>query len=157
MHHDLVRNNVNDNVTAQLLSEIDGMIFLNTIFVIGTTNALEAIDVALLRPGRLETIIKIELPDSTARSSIFGIHTKVLLHNGALNQDVDVNSIIRRTAGISGAHIARIVRLPIHAAMQRDILNRDEFDIIDDEADKLAVCNQDFIEALSEMNVQYFK
>ena len=76
---------VHDNVTAQLLAEIDGMIYLDNILLIGTTNILEAIDPALLRSGRTEKVIKIELVDAAARSAIFDIHTKALIRNATYN------------------------------------------------------------------------
>ncbi|CAF4340811.1 unnamed protein product, partial [Rotaria sordida] len=81
-----VRDTVHDNVTAQFLAEIDGMIYLDNILLIGTINILEVIDPALLRSGRMEKVIKIELPDTAARSAIFDIHTKVLIRNAALNE-----------------------------------------------------------------------
>ena len=112
-----MRDTVYDNVTAQLLAEIDGMISLDNILLIGTTNILEAIDPALLRPGRMEKVIKIELTDVAARSAIFDIHTKALIRNAALNEDVDINYIIRRTEGMTGAHVEQIVRLAAQAAM----------------------------------------
>ncbi|CAF0881682.1 unnamed protein product [Rotaria sordida] len=146
-----VRDTVHDNVTAQLLAEIDGMIYLDNILLIGTTNILEAIDPALLRSGRMEKVIKIELPDAAARSAIFDIHTKALIRNAALNEDVNINHIIRRTAGMTGAHMEQIVRLAVQAAMRRDILKRDKFDITEEEAEALEVCHRDFIEALSKI------
>ena len=116
------------------------MVYLNNILLIATTNILEAIDPALIRPDRLEAVIKIELPDASARSNIFDIYSKALIRNGALNQDVDINNIIRRSAGMTGAHVERIVHLAVHTAMRRDILNRDKFDFTDEEAEDLEVC-----------------
>lgn len=148
----LVRDAVHDNVTAQLLSEIDGMVYLDNIFLIGTTNILEAIDPALLRPGRIETVIKIELPNETARSNIFDIYTKALIRNGVLNEDIDINNIIQRTTGMTGAHVERVVRLAIQAAMRRDIVNRGKFCITEEEGEFLEIHNRDFIEALSKIS-----
>ncbi|UJR28619.1 hypothetical protein I4U23_009852 [Adineta vaga] len=146
-----VRDTVHDSITAQLLAEIDGMAYLNNILIIGTTNILEAIDPALLRPGRIETVIKVDLPDARARSAIFDLHMKALLRNGALYRDVDVNSIIHGTEGLTGAHIERIIRLAIHAAMRRDILHRNTFDVTDEQAEELQVRNDDFIETLTKV------
>ena len=53
---------------------------------------------------------------------------------------------------MTGAHVERIVRLAIHAAMRRDIRNRDKFDLTEEEAEDLEVCNQHFIEALSKVS-----
>ncbi|CAF2828135.1 unnamed protein product [Rotaria sp. Silwood2] len=129
------------------------MIYLDNILLIGTTNFLEVIDPALLRPGRIEKVIKIELPNAVARSAIFDIYTKALIRNGALNQDVDINHIINRTEGMTGAHVERIVRLVVHAAMRRDILERDKLDITEEQGEALEVCNRDFIEALSKISI----
>ena len=111
------------------------MVYFNNIIIIGTTSFLEEIDPALLRPGRIETVIKIKLPDAVARSHIFDIYTntKALIHNGAMNQDVNINNIIRSTEGVTGSHVERVVRLAIHAAMQRDIIERDRFDVTEEE------------------------
>ncbi|CAF1394366.1 unnamed protein product [Adineta ricciae] len=147
-----VRDTVHDSVTTQLLAEIDGMLCLDNILIIGTTNLIEAIDPALLRPGRIEKVIKIELPNKTARSAIFNIYTESLIRNGALNGDVDINNIISRTEGMTGAHIEQIVRLAVHAAMRRDILERDKFDISEEEGELLEICNRDFVEALSKVS-----
>ncbi|CAF0711917.1 unnamed protein product [Adineta steineri] len=151
----LVRDTVHDSVTTQLLSEIDGMIYLDNILLIATTNMVDAIDPALLRPGRIEKVIEIELPDGPPRSDIFDIHTKELIRNGALHQDVDINNIIRRTNGMTGAHVERTIRLAIHAAMRRNILHRNTFDITEQDAEDLQVCNQDFLEALSKIAAEY--
>ncbi|CAF1392972.1 unnamed protein product [Rotaria sp. Silwood1] len=150
-HSGLVRDTVHNNVTAQLLAEIDGMVYLNNILLMGTTNFLEEIDPALLRPGLIETVIEIKLPDATAPSQIFDIYTKALLRNGALNQDVNTNNIIQRTEGMTGSHVERLVRMATHAAMKRDIIERNKFDVTEEEGDTLEVCNRDFLEALSKL------
>jgi vesicle-fusing ATPase len=150
-HPSVMRESVHDNVTTQLLAEIDGMVHLDNILLIGTTNILEAVDPALLRLGRIETVIKIELPDATARSHIFDIHTKSLIRNGALNEDVDIEHIIRSTEDMTGAHVERVVRLAIHVAMRRDILCRGKLDITQQEGEDLQVCNRDFIAALAKI------
>ena len=154
-HHGTVRDNVQDNVTTQLLAEIDGMIYLDNIFIIGTTNILEAVDSALLRPGRIEKVIKIELPNAAARSDIFDIHTESLIRNGALHQDVDIDNIIRSTHGMTGAHVEQVVRLAIHAAMRRDIVERGTLDISPEEGEQLEVKNQDCIEALQKIRLSF--
>ncbi|CAM4777871.1 unnamed protein product [Rotaria magnacalcarata] len=74
-----LRNNVHDNVTAQLLAEIDGMIYLGNILLIGTTNILESIDPALLRPGRIEKVIKVELPNAAVKQPLSNIHIPFVL------------------------------------------------------------------------------
>ena len=70
-----------------------------------------------------------------------------------INEDVDIKYIIRRTEGMTGAHVEQIVRLAAQAAMRRDILERDKFDITEEEAKALEVCHRGFIEALSKITI----
>ena len=102
------RDSVQDNVTTQLLAEIDGLTPIDDILIIGTTNMLSAIEPALLRPGCIDMIIEVHLPDAKARLQIFDIHTKTLLQNGLLRPGVEVKAIIRATSGLTGAHIERL-------------------------------------------------
>ena len=62
-HADGIRNNVEDSVTTQLLTEIDEMFRLDNIFLIGTTNDIDSVDPALFRSGRINTIIEVGVPD----------------------------------------------------------------------------------------------
>lgn len=142
------RDRVQDNVTTQLLTEIDGPIPLDNILIIGTTNMLENIEPALLRPGRIYLVIEMQLPSETARLSIFDIHTNKLIRNGFLKSDVSIENIIRGTNGLTGAHIEKIVRLAIINAMRRDVLARGRLDISDTESENLRVENADFTNAL---------
>ncbi|CAF5223340.1 unnamed protein product, partial [Rotaria magnacalcarata] len=110
------------------------------------------IDPVLLRQGRIEKAIKVELPNAAARSAIFDIYTEALIRNAALHQDVDINNIIRRTEGMTAAHVEQIGRLAVHAVMRRDILGRDKFDITEEQTEALEVCNRDFIDTLSKLS-----
>jgi vesicle-fusing ATPase len=144
-------SNVQDNVTTQLLTEIDGITPLDNILIIGTTNMIATIDPALLRPGRIELVIEVSLPDTDARIHIFDIYTKELLQNGLLESDVDIDKIIRATRGLTGAHIERLVRLAIINAMRRDVLSRGRLDISEEESKNLRVRNIDFTDAIPEI------
>ena len=66
---------VHDTVVNQLLTKIDGVDSLNNILIIGMTNRKDMLDEALLRPGRLEVVIEIGLPDEPGRLQIIKIHT----------------------------------------------------------------------------------
>ncbi len=92
-----------------------------------------------------------------AGSIIYDLYTKVLIRNGPLDEDVDINNIIHCTNGMTGAHVERVVWLAVQVAMRRDILHRDKFDIIEEEGEALEVYNRDFIEALSEINIWFSK
>ena len=137
-----------ENVTTQLLAEIDGLEPIDNILIIGTKNMLSTVESALLRPGRIDMIIEVPLPDANSRIHILDTYTKALLRNGLLESDVDVESIIHATSGRTGAHIEKIVRLAIINAMRRDILSRGRLDISEEESECLRVCNAGFKDAL---------
>ena len=85
----------------QLLAEIDGFKNLGNVKIIGCTNRKDILDPAILRPGRLDRIIKVPLPDKEGREQIFKIHT----NNMPLNK-VDSEKIVKLTKNYSGAEIA---------------------------------------------------
>ncbi|CAF3297300.1 unnamed protein product, partial [Rotaria sp. Silwood2] len=110
---------------------------------------LATIEPALLRPGRIEVVVEVGLPDDDARLQIFDIYMKNLLQNGLVESDVDVDTIIRAAKGLTGAHIERIVRMAIINAMRRDVLSRGRLNISEHEGEQLRVCNLDFKDALT--------
>jgi transitional endoplasmic reticulum ATPase len=96
-----------DSIVNQLLSEMDGVESIDGVFVVGATNRLELIDEAMLRPGRFDYQIRIPLPDAESRQQIFMIHLK----KGIIGEDVDMDDIVKKTEGFSGAEIAEACRL----------------------------------------------
>ena len=155
-HADGIRNNVEDSVITQLLTEIDEMFRLDNIFLIGITNDIDSVDPALFRSGRIDTTIEVGVPDDQGRLQIFDIYTKPLLRNGILQVDNDINSIISNSEGFTGAHIEHVVRLAIHNAMCFDIVDKGRIDITYEEADQLQICNRDFMLALGKIRETYF-
>jgi vesicle-fusing ATPase len=101
---------VNDTVVNQLLSIIDGINQLNNIFIIAMTNRKDLLDDALIRPGRIEIHVKIELPDFYGRKQIFGIHTKKMETNKMLDSDFDKDILAKLTENYSGAEIEAVVK-----------------------------------------------
>ncbi len=89
----------------QLLAEFDGIESLDDVKVIAATNRPELLDVALLRPGRFDRIIDIELPNSEARQHIFEVHCK----NVPLDKKVNIRKMAIATEGYSGAEIKSII------------------------------------------------
>jgi proteasome regulatory subunit len=85
----------------QLLAEIDGFKPLGNVKVIGCTNRKDILDPAILRPGRLDRLIKIPLPNEKARMEIFRIHTKGM----STEKGVIVSALSKETEGFSGAEI----------------------------------------------------
>lgn len=110
-----------DRVLNQLLTEMDGMTSKKTVFIIGATNRPDIIDPALLRPGRLDQLIYIPLPDEASRKSIF---TSVL-RKSPVAPDVDLEALSKYTNGFSGADITEICqrasKYAIRESIQRDI------------------------------------
>ncbi|GLT65041.1 hypothetical protein SLA2020_374940, partial [Shorea laevis] len=106
-----------DRVLNQLLTEMDGMNAKKTVFVIGATNRPEIIDPALLRPGRLDQLIYIPLPDEESRYQIF----KSCLRKSPVAEDVDLRALARYTQGFSGADITEICQRACKYAIREDI------------------------------------
>jgi transitional endoplasmic reticulum ATPase len=101
-----VSSDVTDKIVAQILSEIDGLSDLKDVVIIGTTNRPDLIDPALLRPGRLERLLFVPVPDKDARKEIFKVHTKGM----KLAKDVKVGTLAEKTVDYSGADIEAICR-----------------------------------------------
>ncbi|CEI89189.1 Putative Cell division control protein 48 [Rhizopus microsporus] len=106
-----------DRVLNQILTEMDGMNAKKNVFVIGATNRPDQIDPALLRPGRLDQLIYIPLPDENSRLSIL----KATLRKSPVAPDVDLNVIAKHTQGFSGADLAEICQRAAKLAIREDI------------------------------------
>ena len=85
----------------QLLAELDGFEPLGNVKIIGATNRKDILDPAVIRPGRLDRLIKVPHPKADGIKQIFKIHTK----NMSLDDDVSINDLIGRLEGFSGAEI----------------------------------------------------
>ncbi len=100
---------------------MDGMTSKKNVFVIGATNRPEQLDNALCRPGRLDTLVYVPLPNEPERASIL----KAQLRKTPVADDVDLNYIASRTHGFSGADLGfvtqRAVKLAIKQAIAIDI------------------------------------
>uniref|UniRef100_A0A3Q7FPG0 Cell division cycle protein 48 homolog n=1 Tax=Solanum lycopersicum TaxID=4081 RepID=A0A3Q7FPG0_SOLLC len=106
-----------DRVLNQLLTEMDGMTAKKTVFIIGATNRPDIIDPALLRPGRLDQLIYIPLPDEASRLQIF----KACLRKSPVAKDVDLSALARYTHGFSGADITEICQRACKYAIRENI------------------------------------
>jgi len=107
-------NGVTDRVVATLLTEIDGVTDRGQVAVIAATNRKDLIDGALLRAGRFESHIKIDLPEKSARLALLNI-TDV-----SLDEDVDLDVLADRTEGLSFADLAGVLREAALAALRSD-------------------------------------
>lgn len=106
-----------DRVLNQLLTEMDGMNAKKTVFIIGATNRPDIIDPALLRPGRLDQLIYIPLPDEESRHQIF----KACLRKSPLSKDIDLRALAKYTQGFSGADITEICQRACKYAIRENI------------------------------------
>jgi len=97
---------VTERVVNTILAEMDGLEELQSVVVIGATNRPNLIDPALLRPGRLDELIYVPVPDQAGRRHILGIHTKDMPMAG----DVDLDSLASRTDRFTGADLEDLVR-----------------------------------------------
>ena len=93
--------NVTERVVSQLLAEISGLEDLHNVVVMAATNRPDLIDSALLRPGRFDRQVLVGIPDKSARKGIFKIHTKKM----NIDKDVDMDFLVDKTDGFSGADI----------------------------------------------------
>ncbi|KAJ3512956.1 hypothetical protein NLJ89_g3225 [Agrocybe chaxingu] len=110
-----------DRVLNQILTEMDGMNAKKNVFIIGATNRPDQIDPALLRPGRLDQLIYIPLPDEPSRLSIL----KAALKKSPVAPEVDLSFLAKNTHGFSGADLTEIcqraAKLAIRASIDADI------------------------------------
>ncbi|KAL4484535.1 hypothetical protein ABPG74_019712 [Tetrahymena malaccensis] len=106
-----------DRVINQLLTEMDGVNAKKNIFFIGATNRPEILDEAIIRPGRLDQLIYIPLPDQPSRYGIL----KANLRKTPIAKDVDLNFIASITDGFSGADITEICQKAAKSAVRDSI------------------------------------
>ncbi|MBN1330232.1 MAG: CDC48 family AAA ATPase [Candidatus Heimdallarchaeota archaeon] len=99
-------SNVTERVVSQLLTEIDGLSKLKNVVVIMATNRPDIIDPAILRPGRTDRFIGIDIPNFETRKEIFKIHTRDM----PLASDVNLDELAKTTEGLTGADIAAITK-----------------------------------------------
>lgn len=98
-------NSEYEQTLNQLLTEMDGFGTDTGIVMLGATNRPEGLDPAILRPGRFDRRIEVELPDVAGREAILKVHAKAIKLSG----DVDFKTIALQTSGVSGAELANIV------------------------------------------------
>jgi cell division protease FtsH len=118
-------NDEREQTLNQLLAEMDGFDGRKGVVILAATNRPDSLDKALLRPGRFDRRIPVELPDLNGREAILKVHGK----NVKLSDDVDFHGIALATAGSSGAELANIVneaalravRLGRKTVTQRDL------------------------------------
>ncbi|MEG6611493.1 ATP-dependent zinc metalloprotease FtsH [Pseudoclostridium thermosuccinogenes] len=98
-------NDEREQTLNQLLTEMDGFDARKGVVILAATNRPDTLDKALLRPGRFDRRIPVELPDLAGREAILKVHAKKI----KIGNDIDFNAIARATAGASGAELANII------------------------------------------------
>lgn len=122
---------------TQLLAELDGFEPLDNVKVLATTNRIDILDPALLRPGRFDRIIEVPLPDFQGRLEIFKIHTRKMKV-----KDTDLETLARLTEGASGADVRAICTEAGFIALRN---NRDY------------IIMEDFVEAIKKVLKERFR
>ena len=107
-------NDEREQTLNQLLTEMDGFDASSGVVILAATNRPETLDKALLRPGRFDRRIPVELPDLQGRTAILRVHARDV----AMEEGVDMEAIARATAGASGAELANIINEGAIAAVK---------------------------------------
>jgi len=140
------KGQVESRVVAQLLSLMDGLEGRGEVIVIGATNKVNNIDIALRRPGRFDREIEIKVPDTNGRYEVLLIHTRGM----PLNEDIDLNLIAEKTHGFVGADIKALCKEAAMLAIREIIPNIDLDKPIPEEIlNKLIIKMTHFITALN--------
>lgn len=129
-----------DRVMNQLLTEMDGVGAKKNVFIIGATNRPDIIDTALMRPGRLDQLIYIPMPDYESRLSIL----RATLRKSPVSKDVDLSYLASQTDKFTGADLTEICqsacKIAIREEIERDIertrLREENEDEMDDEEEE---------------------
>jgi transitional endoplasmic reticulum ATPase len=128
-----------DRVMNQLLTEMDGVGSKKNVFIIGATNRPDIIDTALMRPGRLDQLIYIPMPDFESRLSIL----KSVLRKSPINKDVDLQYLASHTDKFTGADLTEICQRAAKLAIREDIERNIERERIKEEAQQQGLMDDD--------------
>ncbi|PWE01165.1 ATP-dependent zinc metalloprotease FtsH [Marinilabilia rubra] len=118
-------NDERENTLNQLLTEMDGFGSNSGVIILAATNRADVLDRALMRAGRFDRQISVELPDMKERKEIFKVHLRPL----RLKDDVDPDFMAKQTPGFSGADIANVCNEAALIAARRDkkLVEKDDF------------------------------
>uniref|UniRef100_A0A2A4K480 AAA+ ATPase domain-containing protein n=1 Tax=Heliothis virescens TaxID=7102 RepID=A0A2A4K480_HELVI len=108
---------VHERVLAQLLTELDGVVPLNSVTILAATNRPDRMDRALLRPGRLDRLIYVPLPDFETRLQII----ELKLSKMSTSDDVNSHNLAARTEGFSGAELQALCHEAALRALEKDL------------------------------------
>lgn len=119
-------NDEREQTLNQLLSEMDGFDGSKGVVILAATNRPESLDKALLRPGRFDRRIPVELPDLKGREAILKVHAR----NVRMADNIDYGTLARATAGASGAELANIINegALLAVKMHRNVVEQEDLE-----------------------------
>jgi transitional endoplasmic reticulum ATPase len=129
-----------ERIVNQLLTELDGVEELEKVMIIAATNRRDLIDPALLRPGRIDSIVELDIPDEKTREAIFNVHTRKM----PLDKSIDLSDYVKKTEGWTGADIESVTRNAGLNAIKKSYTKKSQ--------DGLIITNDDFNNALEEVS-----
>ena len=133
-------NDSTEKVVNQLLTELDGVEELEKVIIIAATNRQDLIDPALLRPGRIDSIVRLKIPTKIEREKIFEVHIRKM----PLAKNFKISDYINKTKDWNGADIEAVCRKAGTSAIKRVYLSKKKIDLI--------ITKQDFDYALKEVS-----
>lgn len=119
----------------QFLAELDGFKPLSNVKIIGCTNRLDILDPAVIRPGRLDRLIEVPVPDEEGLRQIFKIHTKSM----TLDKKINIEALLKRMKGFSGAEVKAVCTEAGYFAIRNN---------------RTKVIQRDFISAINKIRVE---
>ncbi len=125
-------NDSTEKIVNQLLTELDGVEELEKVVIIAATNRKDLIDPAILRPGRIDSIVELEIPDKKTREAIFNVHVSKM----PLSKEIKISEYVDRTEGWTGAEIEAIAREAGMSAIRKVYKEK--------EKEKLEITKEDF-------------
>jgi len=134
-----------ERIVNQLLTELDGIEELEKVVVLAATNRKDLIDPSLLRSGRIDAIIELEIPDEKTREAIFKVHTKKM----PLEKGIKLDEYVKKTKDWTGADIESICRNAGVIAIKRVYKSNKK--------EEFKITKKDFEEALKEVSEQIGK
>jgi transitional endoplasmic reticulum ATPase len=137
----MVGDQVTERVVTQFLTEMDGIEELKDVMVLASTNRVDLVDPAILRPGRFDFVLELPKPDVKAREAIFWVHTT----GKPLAKDISLKSLAEETDGLVGADIASICQKASLLAIQEFLAGKEE------DLEKLIIEKRHFREAISDV------
>ncbi|HNR86479.1 MAG TPA: ATP-dependent zinc metalloprotease FtsH [Taishania sp.] len=120
-------NDERENTLNQLLTEMDGFGTNSGVIILAATNRADILDKALMRAGRFDRQIYVDMPDINERKEIFGVHLKPL----KLAKDIDINFLSKQTPGFSGADIANLCNEAALIAARKEKKEVEKQDFLD--------------------------